>query len=141
VRLRYENVTWVPVGEVEAVHTEQMGGAEPHLAAIRDGNLLISAVAMPTTTFGGAPLYGSLAEMAATYAWGIARNHPFVDGNKRTALLAALLFLRLNGFSLRVGPEWVDIMVSVADSTTGYSRIDLVGAFRELMGVDVIVVP
>jgi prophage maintenance system killer protein len=42
--------------------------------------------------------------------------------NKRTALLTSLLFLGLNGFSLTVGPEWVEIMVSVADSTTGYSR-------------------
>lgn len=139
--LRYENVTWVPVGEVEAIHAEQMEGAEPYLAAIRDGNLLISAVAMPATTFGGGPLYRSLAEMAATYAWGIARNHPFVDGNKRTALLTALLFLRLNGFAPRVGPEWVEIMVSVADSTTGYSRLDLVSAFRDLMGTDVAVSP
>jgi death-on-curing protein len=100
---------------------------------------LISAVAMPATTFGGAPLYGSLAEMAAAYAWGIARNHPFVDGNKRTALLTSLLFLGLNGFSLTVGPEWVEIMVSVADSTTGYSRLDLVAAFQKQMGVDVTV--
>jgi death on curing protein len=75
--------------------------------------------------------------MAAAYAWGIARNHPFVDGNKRTALLTSLLFLGLNGFSLTVGPEWVEIMVSVADSTTGYSRLDLVAAFQKQMGVDV----
>jgi prophage maintenance system killer protein len=57
--------------------------------------------------------------------------------NKRTALLTSLLFLGLNGFSLTVGPEWVEIMVSVADSTTGYSRLDLVAAFQKQMGVDV----
>jgi prophage maintenance system killer protein len=54
-------------------------------------------------------------------------------------LLTSLLFLGLNGFSLTVGPEWVEIMVSVADSTTGYSRLDLVAAFQKQMGVDVTV--
>jgi death-on-curing protein len=79
--VRLENVTFVPVAEVEAIHEEQLalGGGAP---GILDGNLLISAVEMPGMTFDGKPLYGSLAEMAGTYAWGLARNHAFLDGNK-----------------------------------------------------------
>jgi death-on-curing protein len=133
--VKLENLTFVPVGEVEAIHDEALkqGGA----TGILDGNLLISAVEMPAVTFGGVPLYGSLAEMAATYAWGIARNHAFVDGNKRTALQTALTFLRLNGFPVRVGIEWVEIMVQVASGE--YSRVELVKAFRRLMGTDILV--
>jgi len=74
--------------------------------------------------------------MAAAYAWGVARNHAFLDGNKRTALVTALTFLRLNGCAIRVGLAWVEIMVRVA-SDPDYSRVELVEAFRREMGTDV----
>lgn len=52
---------------------------------------------MPQATFGGAYLHGTIDDMAAAYLFHIGRNHPFIDGNKRTALACALAFLRLNG--------------------------------------------
>jgi death-on-curing protein len=130
--MRLENVAPVPVAEVEVIHEEalKLGGAP----GLRDRNLLISALEMPRMTFDGRPLHGSLAEMAAAYAWGIARNHPFVDGNKRTALHTALTFLRMNGRRIHVGLEWVDIMVSVARDQ--YTRAQLVEAFRSALGTD-----
>ena len=71
---------------------ERYGGA----TGMRDLGLLQSAVAMPQAAFGGTWLHGSLEEMAAAYLFHIASNHPFVDGNKRTAAIAMIVFLRLN---------------------------------------------
>ena len=84
---------WVTREVAEAVHDRQLaehGGG----TGIRDSGLLESALARPQNLLH----YGEpdLAAMAAAYAFGIARNHPFVDGNKRTAWVAARLFLRLN---------------------------------------------
>jgi death-on-curing protein len=69
-------------------------------AGIRDRSSLESAVGMPTQTFGGEFIHAGLCEMAAAYAFHIAENQPFVDGNKRTGLAAALTFLRLNEVSI-----------------------------------------
>jgi len=89
--------TWIERRVVLAVHNAQLvdhGGA----AGIRDAGLLDSALARPLhrATY-GAP---DAAELAASYAFGIVRNHPFVDGNKRTAFVVLELFLALNGFGL-----------------------------------------
>lgn len=88
---------WLDKRLVLAIHDEQLrehGGA----AGIRDEGLLESALARPLN----AASYGEpgLAELAALYALGIARNPPFVDGNKRTAYVALEVFLDLNGFDL-----------------------------------------
>ncbi len=131
--MKLEDVIFVPVDIVEQIHANALesGG----LAGLIDRSLLISAVESPKATFDGRPLYPSLAEMAATYAWGIARNHPFVDGNKRTAFLVALTFLAMNGRTTQVGPEWVDIMVRVA-SDHAFQRADLVAELLRSMGND-----
>ena len=64
---------------------------------------------------GGKYLHGTLAEMAAAYLFHIARNHPFVDGNKRTALMTTLIFLGLNGRLLAAGDdELTDLVLGVA---------------------------
>lgn len=89
--------TWLEKRHILAIHDEQLrehGGA----AGIRDDGLLESALARPLNAAG----YGEpdLAELAALYALGIARNHPFMDGNKRTAYVALELFLDLNGVDL-----------------------------------------
>lgn len=88
---------WLSTDIVKAVDSQQIaqhGGAD----GVRDDGLLESALARPRQK----RAYGdpTIPEMAAAYAFGIARNHPFVDGNKRTALMAAYVFLRLNGFVL-----------------------------------------
>ncbi|QPC87165.1 type II toxin-antitoxin system death-on-curing family toxin [Mesorhizobium sp. NBSH29] len=87
---------------VEGLHAEQLrlhGGA----AGVRDMGMLESALARPLQKEAyGAP---DLAELAAAYLFGIAKNHPFVDGNKRTALAAADLFLVFNGLSLEADED------------------------------------
>ena len=93
---------WLEIGIVLDFHAEQLalfGGAE----GIRDLGLLESAVARPINKF----TYGEfdLANLAAACGFGIARNHPFVDGNKRTALASMIVFLGLNGFDLDAPPE------------------------------------
>jgi len=85
---------WVTHSVVLAIHEEQIAehGGTP---GIRDVGLLESALARPQNL----AAYGDpdLAAMAAAYAFGIARNHPFLDGNKRTSYVVTLVFLRLNG--------------------------------------------
>ena len=90
--------------EVLGIHADRIrvyGGA----SGLRDLELLRSAIAMPETTFDGVHLHPSVFEMAAVYLFHSARNHPFADGNKRTALMCALVFLGLNGKRLRADPE------------------------------------
>ena len=84
------------VGAVKAIHREVLtahGGA----SGIRDETLLESAVAAPQATMMGQPLISDPIEIGAAYLFYICRNHPFVDGNKRTALAACLVFLESNG--------------------------------------------
>jgi death-on-curing protein len=88
---------WIDLEVVLAIHDEQLaehGGQ----ARVRDRGLLESALARPRNQFE----YGesSLARLAAAYAFGISGNHPFLDGNKRTSLVVAELFLELNGIEL-----------------------------------------
>jgi death-on-curing protein len=84
---------------------------------VRDEALLESAVAAPQATFGGVSVYGSMEEVAAAYLFYVCRNHPFIDGNKRAALGACILFLRLNGIETPPdGPEWEALTLDVAAS-------------------------
>lgn len=76
---------------------ERFGGA----SGLRDAGLLASALAAPQASFGGQFLNSSLPEMAASYLVGLVQNHPFLDGNKRTAYAVTATFLRLNGLRLR----------------------------------------
>jgi death-on-curing protein len=106
------------VEAVKAIHPEVLaahGGA----AGIRDETLLESAVAAPQATMMGQPLISDSIEIAAAYLFYICRNHPFVDGNKRTALAACLVFLEANqlspGAKLPVD-EWEKFMLDVASS-------------------------
>ncbi|TSA35677.1 MAG: type II toxin-antitoxin system death-on-curing family toxin [Verrucomicrobiaceae bacterium] len=102
---------------VQAIHREaiaQFGGTE----GVRDLALLESAVAAPQAAFGGNSPYKDVPEIAAAYLFYICRNHPFLDGNKRAALGACLVFLRLNGIEPAPdGPEWEELALAVAAST------------------------
>jgi death-on-curing protein len=110
-----------------AIHEEQLaehGGGE----GIRDGGALESALARPRNLAG----YGNpdAPALAAAYAFGVARNHPFVDGNKRTAWVLARLFLQLNGVRLQFSEaEAVLMMLSLASGEIGES--ELADWFRE----------
>lgn len=103
---------WVDVAVAIAAHNEQLaehGGAE----GVRDLNMLESAMARPPNLVA----YGEpdAAELAASYAFGIARNHPFVDGNKRTAAVVSETFLLLNGHAPRCDDvELVHTFLSLA---------------------------
>ncbi|MFL5046355.1 MAG: type II toxin-antitoxin system death-on-curing family toxin, partial [Xanthobacteraceae bacterium] len=98
---------WLDATIVLDVHAEQLalfGGAD----GVRDLGLLDSALARPLNKFS----YGEtdLAVLAAAYAFGLARNHPFVDGNKRSAFAAVIVFLGLNGIDFDVPPEQATAM-------------------------------
>ena len=80
---------------------ERFGGTP----GIRDEGLLESALAQPQVTFGGELLHTTIYEQAAAYLYHIAMNHPFIDGNKRTAFAAMDTFLRLTGYSLNLTDE------------------------------------
>ncbi len=82
------------VDEIHALQIEEHGGAP----GIRDRGLLESALGRPANAFSYGN--GDRLDIAAAYAFGLARNHPFIDGNKRTAFLCAYIFLRLNGLML-----------------------------------------
>lgn len=83
---------------------------------VRDQGLLNSALSAPFQTFGGIPLYLSLQEQAARLCYGIAKNHPFIDGNKRTAIHTMLVFLVLNEVRLSYDDdELFEAIVGLAD--------------------------
>ncbi len=103
---------WLDADVLRAVHEEQLaehGGA----SGTRDDGLFESALARPENL----AAYGKpdVTDLAAAYGFGIARNHPFIDGNKRTAFVAVELFLDLNGFELMAGDsDCVLTMLAVA---------------------------
>lgn len=93
-------VSFLTLAEVVEVHADQIrryGGGQ----GIRDLGLLESALSQPEASFAGEWLHKTLYEMASAYAFHLCQNHPFLDGNKRTALASALVFLELNGVTLR----------------------------------------
>ena len=121
------------VREIHAEALERFGG----LGGVRDENLLASAVLTPQSSFGGKSPYVDIVDLAAAYLFYICCNHPFLDGNKRTAMMAAIVFLRLNGVeSLPDSEKWEQLMLDVAaskldrDTTTRRLR-KLVKRFRK----------
>ncbi len=106
---------WLPINVLFVIHDRQISrhGGTP---GIRDKALVEMGAARPLNLWA----YGQpdLSDLAAAYAFGIAKAHGFVDGNKRTALVAALTFLRLNGVSFRPNQmEAVRMMEGLADDT------------------------
>lgn len=101
------------VREIHAEAIAKFGGSH----GVRDMALLESAVAAPQATFGGQSPYKDLTEVAAAYLFFQCKNHPFIDGNKRAALGACIVFLRLNGIDPKTdGPEWEELTLAVAAS-------------------------
>lgn len=106
---------WIAKEALLLMHEEslnQFGGAE----GIRDITMLESALGRPENKFHYEP-ETSIPQMAAAYCFGIAMNHPFVDGNKRAAFLAMTVFLMLNGLSLMVDP--IEAELAVLDLVAG----------------------
>jgi death-on-curing protein len=111
-----ENCFHLTVEIVLEIHAEgitRFGGS----VGVRELALLESAVAAPQASFGGKSPYKDLAAVAAAYLFYLCRNHPFTDGNKRAALGACIVFLRLNGIEPAAdGPEWENFVLAVAAS-------------------------
>jgi death-on-curing protein len=118
---------WIGVAVALAIHEEQIaehGGGE----GVRDAGLLESALARPRNAWG----YGvtDLCALAAALGHGIARNHPFVDGNKRTAFVAVETFLILNGVELTAGDA--DCVVAMLDlAASEMSEEEFAGWLRD----------
>ena len=103
--------------EVIEIHRRQIEAHGGSLG-VRDWGLLESALAQPRVSFGGQYLHADLAEMAAAYLYHIAKNHPFIDGNKRVAALAAATFLDVNELEFDVDPDvYYDLVYGVASGT------------------------
>ena len=99
---------------IHARQIERFGGSP----GVRDEGLLESALAQPQATFGGQFLHPTISEQAAAYLYHIAMNHPFIDGNKRTAFAVMDTFLRLNGCALNLTDDRAyDLVMRVARGT------------------------
>ena len=119
--------TWVIESVALAAHAEQIaehGGGE----GVRDAGLLGSAMARPRNLAEYSD--PDVAALAAAYAWGIARNHPFVDGNKRTAAVVSETFLALNGHALAASDAEM-VVAFVALAAGDLSEEELADWFRE----------
>jgi death-on-curing protein len=95
---------FLTISQVLNIHQRQIqrfGGT----SGVRDEGLLDSALAQPQATFGGELLHPTIHEQAAAYLYHLAMNHPFIDGNKRTAFAVMLTFLSLNGYTLNLSQE------------------------------------
>ena len=99
-----KEITFLSVDDVLLLHTDTIdidGGSH----GVRDHGLLDAAVAMPRQQFGGQYLHEDIAAMAAAYLFHIAQNHPFIDGNKRAAVMSSLAFLRLNDVDISMASQ------------------------------------
>ena len=105
-------LTLEDVIEIHELQVERYGG----LHGVRDQGLVESALAQPEATFAGEYLHGGLFEMAAAYLFHLVRNHGLLDGNKRTGLLTALVFLDINGISVdHASPDLYELTLAVAE--------------------------
>ncbi len=120
---------YLTIDDVVFLHNEGIrlyGGAY----GVRDRHLLESAVGQTQQSFGGVPLYHSLAEIAVVYWSGLVLNHPFIDGNKRVGLRAADVFLKLNGIELVMTSDQA-VKLTLDLITRVISRNDLINAVAE----------
>jgi len=128
-------ILFLTLDEVLAFHEDQLtlfGGS----AGVRDAGALESAIAVPASTFGGEYLHDGLFHMAAAYAFHLAENQPFLDGNKRTALNAALVFLDINGWVVD-DPEGRLYHAMIAISARELDKQGLAALLEELATPDV----
>jgi death-on-curing protein len=116
------------VREIQSEAIARFGGAE----GVREMALLESAVAAPQAGIGGKSLYADLVEVAAAYLFYLCKNHPFVDGNKRAALGACIVFLRLNGIEPKPDRlEWEELTLAVAAGSI--DRSETTACLRRLL--------
>jgi death-on-curing protein len=112
-------VIYLELDDLLAIASEVLGLEVDVLLRVTDLGLADSAMSRPQAGFAGEEFYVSIEAKAATLLFGVSRNHPFIDGNKRAAILAALQFLNLNGFDLDLTPpeEAYKVIAGVAAGT------------------------
>lgn len=120
-------LTLAEVVEIHADQIQRYGGQD----GVRDLALLESALAQPEASFAGEWLHNDIYEMAAAYAYHFCQNHPFIDGNKRTALASALVFLELNGISV-LDPKGRLEKAMVQIASGKMSKIDFAPLLKKL---------
>jgi death-on-curing protein len=109
--------------EVIEIHHDQIKRYGGH-PGIRDVGILKSAIAMPSATFDGNFLHTNICEMSAAYLFHIVRNHPFIDGNKRTGAVASIVFLMMNGMDFHAGDnDFEKIVLLTAEGKTDKATI------------------
>lgn len=135
--MKFSLLVFVTVDELLEMHAlalEQHGGS----AGLRDRGLLEAAAAMPQQTAFGQPAYPSMARMASALAFSLAKNHAFVDGNKRVAHMASFAFLEYNGLDVALPRGWAGVIEDVASGQC--TREQLVKHFAAtIVGGDAIV--
>lgn len=116
-------IRYIPVAvalEIHEILIEVYGGAR----GIREYALLLSALEMPKSSFEGKDLHPTLFDKAAAYLFHVARNHPFIDGNKRTAAALALTFLEMNRVNIKVRiPDLEELVVETAKGVISKNKI------------------
>lgn len=117
------NPRFLELSEILLIHDVQIsrfGG----MHGIRDEGLLESALAQPKMTYGGELLHSTIYEQASAYLYHIAKNHPFIDGNKRTAFAAIDVFLRMNGYVLGLTDnQSYDLVLQVVQGDLGKEEL------------------
>lgn len=122
-------IRFLSVEDVLLIHSDTLH-VEGGLAGLRDAGLLDSAVMMPRQQFVGQYLHEGLAVMAAAYLYHIAQNHQFNDGNRRAAVMAALLFLDANGVKRLPDPEELEV-ITLGVASGSVTKADLADWFRQ----------
>lgn len=120
---------FLEVSHVLRIHQsliETYGG----LTGIRDSGLLHSAVAAPQSTFDGLYLHADLFEMAAAYFFHLVKNHPFVDGNKRTGAATAIIFLSMNDIEIEADEDGL-VELTIATASGERDKTTIADFFRE----------
>jgi len=124
-----QNIKFLTIEEIKKLHKaliEKFGG----LYGIRDEKLLDSAINMPKATFSDVYLHEDIYLMAAAYVYHIVKNHPFIDGNKRTGITTAITFLFMNDMGLNISnTELYELTIKIATSKT--TKEEVAQVFRE----------
>lgn len=127
-----DKIRFLEIDEVILINKDQIRSFGGGIHAIRDRGLLESAVYNVQSSFGGQYLYKDIFHMAAAYAHGIIKNHPFVDGNKRTGIVSSLVFLQYNEIEPMFEQEEL-YKLGVAIATSKLSIDKIVATFTKKM--------